>query len=97
MTEPVAPGAGRYLADLEIDFASEDENGLLWAWLDRARDKSIVVPGVVLVLRDGEDVALGQVADLERLAQGTVVRVRLLPGAVENYQAAVDRAVRRSA
>jgi hypothetical protein len=97
MTEPLNRDVGQYRADLELDLANEDENGLLWTWLDHARDESIVVPGAVLVLRDGEDVALGQVVELERLEQGTVVRVSLLPGAMENYHAAVDRAVRRSA
>jgi hypothetical protein len=97
MAEPRNLAAGQYQADLEIDLANEDENGLLWTWLDHARDESIVVPGAVLVLRDGDDVALGQVVELERLEQGTVVRVSLLPGAVEDYHAAVERAVRRSA
>jgi hypothetical protein len=82
---------------MEVDFANEDESGLLWTWLDHARDESIVTAGAVLVLRDGEDMAMGQVVQLERLEQGTVVHLRLLPGAVEDYQAAVDRARPRSA
>jgi hypothetical protein len=97
MSQPLSPALGEYRADLEVDFANEDERGLLWTWLDRARDESVVAPDAVLVLRDGEDLALGQVVELDRLEQGTVVRVRLLPGAVEEYHAAVERAVSRPA
>jgi hypothetical protein len=55
-----------YQADLDIDFANEDQTGLVWTWLDHARDDSVVVPGAVLILRDGEDFAMGQVADLAK-------------------------------
>ena len=92
-----ALGAADYQADLEVDFANEDQTGLIWAWLDQARDESIVTPGAVLILRDGEDFAMGQVADLANVDEGTVVHLRLLPGAVEDYHAAVDRAAPRPA
>ena len=88
---------GGYQADMEVDFANEDQTGLVWTWLDRARDESVVVPGALLILRDGEDFAMGQVADLAKRDQGTVVHLRLLPGAVEDYHAAFERAAPRSA
>jgi len=88
---------GGYQADLEVDFANEDQTGLVWTWLDHARDESVVVPGAVLILRDGEDFAMGQVADLAKRDQGTLVHLRLLPGAVEDYHAAFERAAPRSA
>lgn len=97
MTEPLSPALGEYRADIEFDFANEDENGLLWTWLDHARNQSIVTRDAVLVLRDGEDLALGQVVDLEPQDEGTIVRLRLLPGAVEDYHAALERALPRSA
>jgi len=90
-------GAADYQADLEVDFANEDQTGLIWAWLDHARDEAVVAPGAVLILRDGEDFAMGQVVDLVTVDQGTVVHLRLLPGAVEDYQAALERAAPRSA
>jgi hypothetical protein len=88
---------GGYQADLEVDFANEDQTGLIWTWLDHARDSKVVVPHALLLLRDGEDFAMGQVADLVQTEQGTVVHLRLLPGAVEDYHAVLDRAVPRSA
>lgn len=88
---------GGYQADLEVDFANEDQTGLVWTWLDHARDESAVVPGAVLILRDGEDFAMGQVADLATRDQGTLVHLRLLLGAVEDYHAAFERAASRSA
>jgi len=97
MTKPIELSPADYQADLEVDFANEDESGLIWTWLDHAKDESVVIVGAVLVLRDGEDMAMGQVAALEVLEQGTVVRLSLLPGAVEDYRAAVERAVPRSA
>lgn len=36
--------------------------------------------------------AMGQVIDLVPAANGTIVHVELLPGAVEDYQAAIERA-----
>lgn len=32
-------GAADYQADLEVDFANEDQTGLIWAWLDHARGR----------------------------------------------------------
>jgi hypothetical protein len=55
---------GDYQVDLELDFATEDQTGYLWSWLDAARDPSQIVPGGVLTLRDREDLAMGQVVDL---------------------------------
>lgn len=90
-TQSIA-GLGDYQVDVEFDFASEDESGYLWTWLDHARDPAQIVPGAVLTMRDGEDLAMGQVVDLADEANGTVVHIRLLPGAVEDYHAAIARA-----
>lgn len=88
---------GDYQEDLEVDFANEDQTGFIWTWLDRARDQSQITPDAVLTLRDGEDLAMGQVVDLVPMDSGTIVHLRLLPGAVEDYHAAIERAKRRSA
>ncbi|MDQ3628026.1 MAG: hypothetical protein M3419_04315 [Actinomycetota bacterium] len=55
------------------------------------------MPGAVLTLRDGEDLSMGQVVDLEPAADGTIVHLQLLPGAVEDYHAATERARLRQA
>lgn len=91
MTTQAIVGVADYRVDLEADFANEDETGYIWAWLDEARDPDQVVPGAVLTLRDGEDLAMGQVIDLIPKADGTIVHIELLPGAVEEYQAAIER------
>ena len=53
--------------------------------------------GAVLTLRDGEDLAMGQVIDLVPAADGTIVHIELLPGAIEEYQAAIERFTTRRA
>lgn len=90
-------GGEPYQADLEVDFANEDQTGLIWSWLDDARDAAVVLPGAVVILRDGEDFSMGQVVDLVTQDHGTLVHLRLLPGAVEDYHAALERAAPRSA
>lgn len=84
-----------YRVDLEVDFANEDETGYIWVFLDEAREPENVVPGAVLTLREGEDLAMGQVIDLVPAADGTIVHIQLLPGAVEEYQAAIERLTAR--
>ena len=82
-------GGTDYQADLEVDFANEDQTGLIWTWLDHARDAGVFVPGAVVILRDGEDFSMGQVVDLVKQDHGTLVHLRLLPGAVEDYHTAI--------
>lgn len=83
--------------DLDVDFANEDETGYIWVFLDEAREPENIVPGAVLTLREGEDLAMGQVIDLVPAADGTIVHIELLPGAVEEYQAAIERMTTRHA
>lgn len=83
--------------DLEADFSNEDETGYIWVWLDEAREPKQFVPGAVLTLRDGEDLAMGQVIDLVTKRAGTIVHIELLPGAIEEYQAAIERFTARHA
>jgi hypothetical protein len=86
-----------YQVDLEADFSNEDETGYIWVFLDEAREPERLVPGAVLTLREGEDMAMGQVIDLVPAADGTVVHIELLPGAIEDYQAAIERLTARHA
>ncbi|WP_436701848.1 hypothetical protein [Nocardioides sp. BYT-33-1] len=92
MTTQNTVEVGGYQADLEYDFSNEDQTGYTWTWLDTARNPAMIVPGAVVTLRDGEDTAMGQIIDLVPAANGTIVHVELLPGAVEDYQAAIERA-----
>ena len=58
--------------DLDVDFANEDETGYIWVWLDEARDPDQIVPGAVLALRDGQDLAMGQVIELVPKADAVI-------------------------
>lgn len=91
MTTQNMADAADHRVDLEADFANEDETGYIWVWLDEAREPQQIVPGAVLTLRDGEDLAMGQVIDLAPKPEGTIVHIELLPGAIEEYQAAIER------
>lgn len=97
MTIPNTADEADHRVDLHADFANEDETGYIWVWLDEAREPEQIVPGAVLTLRDGEDLAMGQVIDLVAKADGTVVHIELLPGAIEEYQAAIERFTARHA
>lgn len=50
------------------------------------------MPDAVLTLRDGEDIAMARVVDLATVDNGVIVHLHLLPGAVEDYHAGIERA-----
>lgn len=79
------------LVDIVADLHNEDETGLVWTWLDRARDTSVVRPGAVLTAGDSDVAVFAQVVDLVEEDQGTVVHLRVLPGTADEYAAAVAR------
>ncbi|MGH3497450.1 MAG: hypothetical protein ACRDP1_08300 [Nocardioidaceae bacterium] len=97
MTTQEITDVADYQVDLDVDFANEDETGYIWLFLDEAREPENVVPGAVLTLREGEDLAMGQVIDLVTKANGTIVHIELLPGALKDYQAAIERFTTRHA
>ena len=75
--------------DLTVDLNSEDDTGLPWAFLDEARDRSLVVEGAWLVVGSGSARAVAQVADVD----GDIVHVRPLPGPVSKHQHLLAHAV----
>ena len=75
--------------DLTVDLNSEDDTGLPWAFLDEARDRSLVVEGAWLVVGSGSARAVAQVADVD----GDIVHVRPLPGPVSKHQHLLGHAV----
>jgi len=77
--------------DLEVDFHSVDETGYLWTRLSDARDPSLIKPGVVLVIADGEALAMGRIVDLFEVDGKTFVHVEVLPGTVDDYVDYADR------
>lgn len=79
------------VVDIVADLHNEDETGLVWTWLDHARDTSIVRPGAVLTAGDSDIAVFAQVVDLVVEEHGTVVHLRVLPGTADEYVAAVTR------
>lgn len=77
--------------DLEVDFHSVDETGYVWTRLSDAREPSIVRPGGVLVIADGDALAMGRVVDLFEVDGTTFVHVDVLPGSIDNYLDYADR------
>lgn len=69
--------------DLVVDLNSEDESGLPWTFLDEARDRALIVEGAWVVVGEGSARAVAQVVEIE----GEIVRVRPLPGPVEQHRA----------
>lgn len=60
MTTDEITDVADYQVDLDVDFANEDETGYIWLFLDEAREPESVVPGAVLTLREGEDLAMAR-------------------------------------
>jgi hypothetical protein len=70
-----------YRVDITADLNDEDETGYLWTVLDEARDPGQITPGALVLARD-EDAAACQVVGLAPAGDGTIVRLRLLPGSM---------------
>ena len=77
--------------DITADLNDEDETGLVWTFLDEARDPSVIVPGAIVLAGDEEDPAIAQVVDLADRPAGKIVHLRPVPGRVEDYAAFVRR------
>lgn len=78
--------------DLEVDFHNEDATGYIWQWLSEARDPSVVVPEAIIVVGDDDARAMARVVDHVSTDAGDFVHLQVLPGLVEDYQQAVQRA-----
>ncbi|MDP9071529.1 MAG: hypothetical protein M3N68_09675 [Actinomycetota bacterium] len=79
--------------DITCDLMDEDESGYVWTFLREARDPSLIEPGAIVVAGDEETPAVADVMEIIEKPAGSVVRLRLLPGAIEDYEALVRRAI----
>lgn len=79
--------------DITCDLMDEDETGFVWTFLREARDPQLIEPGAIVVVGDADAPAVAEVVDVVPKAAGPVVHLRLLPGAVEDYEALVRRAI----
>jgi len=78
--------------DLEADLNTRDHTGLCWSFLDEAADPALISPGAVIVVGDdAAAAAVAEVVELQTIDTGTIVRFRLLPGSLDQYEALVDR------
>lgn len=82
------------VVDLDVDFHNEDGTGYIWTWLSEARDPSVIIPGAVIVVADGDSLAMASVIDLVAHDNGTIVHIDLLPITVDAYLASADRITR---
>jgi hypothetical protein len=86
--------ASMYRVDISADLNDDDGSGCIWAFLDEARDPTLVKAGALLVAGDEDAAAMCEVADLEPAADGgIIVHLRVLPGLVEDYLGVAARAV----
>ena len=79
--------------DITCDLMDEDESGYIWTFLREARDPGLIEPGAIVVAGDEDAPAVAEVVEIVRKAAGQVVHLRLLPGAIEDYEALVRRAI----
>jgi hypothetical protein len=79
--------------DITCDLMDEDESGYVWTFLREARDPSLFEPGAIVVAGDEDAPAVAEVVEIVAKPAGQVVHLRVLPGAIEDYQALVQRAI----
>ncbi|MGH3897134.1 MAG: hypothetical protein ACRDTA_02555 [Pseudonocardiaceae bacterium] len=81
------------IVDIAADLNDEDDTGLVWTFLDEARNPAIVVPGAIaiVVAGDTDAPAVAEVVDLVDKPTGTIVHLRLLPGTFDDYEALIQR------
>jgi hypothetical protein len=77
--------------DIRADLNAEDQTGYVWAFLDEARDPSLITPGALVVAGDEDAPAVAVVVDLIEHPNGTIVHLDVLPGAVDRYLALARR------
>lgn len=79
--------------DITCDLMDEDETGFVWTFLSEARELRLIEPGAIVVAGDEDAPAVAEVVDIVEKPAGQVVHLRLLPGAIEDYEALVRRAI----
>jgi hypothetical protein len=81
------------MIDIACDLMDEDETGYVWTFLRDARDPALIEPGAIVVAGDTDAPAIAEVVDIVEKPSGPVVHLRVLPGAIEDYEALVRRAI----
>jgi hypothetical protein len=79
--------------DITCDLMDEDETGHVWTFLREARDQSVIEAGAIVVAGDPDAPAIAEVVDIVDKPGGKIVHLRVLPGAIEDYEALVRRSI----
>jgi hypothetical protein len=77
--------------DIPADLNSEDETGLVWTYLDEAREPSVIRPREIVVAGTELTSAVCEVVDLVEQPTGTIVHLRVLPGTLAQYRKLLER------
>jgi hypothetical protein len=77
--------------ELFADLNARETEGFCWSALSDAPDVSLIFPGSIVVAGDSDVAALVEIVDLQDLGHDTLVRFRILPGLIEDYQAVFGR------
>lgn len=78
--------------DIPCDVQQEDESGFVWAFLDEARDPSVITVGAIVIAADDQDPVLAKVVSIDDGPGGTKVRLDILPADPREYVQALSRA-----
>ncbi len=78
--------------DIPCDVQQVDETGLVWRFLDEARDPSVITEGAIVVSSDNLDRVLARVVKLTPHSARTLVHLQILPGDPLDYVDALARA-----
>lgn len=88
----MSPTQPKIEIDIPCDVQQEDESGFVWAFLDEARDPSVITVGAIVIAADDRDPVLARVVSLIDGPGGTKVRLDILPGDPREYVRALSRA-----
>ncbi len=77
--------------DIRADLNAEDQTGYVWAFLDEARDPSLITPGALVVAGHEDAQAVAAVVYLVERPNCTIAHRDVLPGILDNYLALARR------
>lgn len=84
--------SSQVLVDIPCDVQQVDGTGLVWTFLDEARDPSRIAVGAIVVTGDEVDPVLARVVSQTERPSGIKVHLQLLPGDPAEYADALTRA-----
>jgi precorrin-3B methylase len=79
--------------DIRCDLMDEEETCHIFTFLREARNPSLIGPGAIVAAGDAEVAAVAEVVEVVEKPAGRIVHLRVLPGAIEDYEALVRCAI----